>query len=99
MVRILSGMPDRPDHMGDEWWTLCTSCWDLDPAGRPNMWTLIHNIKVGKTILDRDGWRLSTAEAVTIMASSRNPLMKYQVLYKFGVLRIPLSSLLTAVSC
>jgi len=101
VVRILSGMPDRPYHMDDEWWDLvCTPCWESDPARRPNMMTLIHNIEVGKAMLDHGGWRLSIAESITVMASSRNPLMKYQVLYKFGVLRIvPLSSLLTAVLC
>lgn len=89
MTRILRGMPDRPNNMNDEWWDLCTPCWEPDPARRPNMVTLIHNIQVGKALLDHDDWWTSIADFV-IMSSSRNPLMIYQVLYKFGVLQISL---------
>ncbi|KAL4061874.1 hypothetical protein J3A83DRAFT_2835231 [Scleroderma citrinum] len=47
--RIRRGeLPPRPTRMPDEWWELCTSCWNLKPSSRPSMSILVKKIeKVG----------------------------------------------------
>ncbi|KIM60316.1 hypothetical protein SCLCIDRAFT_1216922 [Scleroderma citrinum Foug A] len=44
-VRVLRGMPNRPHRMRDEWWALCTPCWESNPTLRPTMMDLIRRIK------------------------------------------------------
>ena len=45
LVRVSKGMPDRPHRMRDEWWTLCTPCWEFDPTLRPTMIDLVLGIE------------------------------------------------------
>ncbi|KAG6331317.1 hypothetical protein ID866_7773 [Astraeus odoratus] len=46
MLRVVRGvLPGRPSCMTDEWWTLCTSCWNMEPALRPNMSTIVDVIE------------------------------------------------------
>ncbi|KAL4077382.1 kinase-like domain-containing protein [Scleroderma citrinum] len=40
-VRILMAKPDRPSCMRDEWWDLCTPCWEFEPELRPSMIYLV----------------------------------------------------------
>ena len=44
-VRVLRGMPNRPHRMRDEWWALCTPCWESNPTLRPTMMDLIRRIE------------------------------------------------------
>jgi len=47
---IVRGSPDRPStddtcaRMTDEWWDLCTNCWEYDPVSRPTMPCIIQTI-------------------------------------------------------
>lgn len=60
MVRILQGAPDRPDCMRDEWWDLCTPCWEYEPGLRPTMKDVIHTMKgVGASIFGCDNFKLN----------------------------------------
>ena len=38
-------LPERPFDMDDEWWELCTSCWELEPALRPSMLAVVEEIE------------------------------------------------------
>ncbi|KIM56730.1 hypothetical protein SCLCIDRAFT_93413, partial [Scleroderma citrinum Foug A] len=43
LARILRGPPDRPcdestcSRLRDDWWDLCTSCWQREPLNRPKI--------------------------------------------------------------
>ncbi|KIM61238.1 hypothetical protein SCLCIDRAFT_911669 [Scleroderma citrinum Foug A] len=46
VVHITQGpLPTQPAHMADDWWDLCTACWERQPACRPTMSTLVEQIK------------------------------------------------------
>ncbi|KAG6328750.1 hypothetical protein ID866_10340 [Astraeus odoratus] len=51
-VRVVRGLlPGHPPEMTDEWWKLCTLCWNMNPALRPNMSTIVDMIEeVGSSI-------------------------------------------------
>ncbi|KAL4071488.1 kinase-like domain-containing protein [Scleroderma yunnanense] len=59
MVRILMAKPDRPSCMRDEWWDLCTPCWEFEPELRPSMIDLVKKIEKiiasSQNPQDRDG--------------------------------------------
>ncbi|KIM69964.1 hypothetical protein SCLCIDRAFT_494998 [Scleroderma citrinum Foug A] len=50
ILRILEGPPDRPSNqsthsrMSDEWWSMCLSCWDVNPSTRPQMFDVMEAI-------------------------------------------------------
>jgi len=47
---IVRDSPDRPStddtcaRLTDEWWDLCTNCWEYDPVSRPTMSCIIQTI-------------------------------------------------------
>ena len=46
VVRVTKGpLPVQPDHMPDDWWDLCLSCWQRQPTSRPTMSTLVQQIE------------------------------------------------------
>jgi len=74
MLRVLKGMPDRPRRMSDEWWDLCTPCWEFDPALRPTMMDLVRKIEmVGLLTLGCDNLkrRLNPTDHYFIPMASR----------------------------
>ncbi|KIM61219.1 hypothetical protein SCLCIDRAFT_909920 [Scleroderma citrinum Foug A] len=50
MFRIIMGGPDRPtasdtcDRMTDDWWDICSRCWQYTPAARPTMLDIVETI-------------------------------------------------------
>ena len=50
LARILRGPPDRPcdestcSRLRDDWWDLCTSCWQREPLNRPKILYIIQKI-------------------------------------------------------
>ncbi|KAG6328268.1 hypothetical protein ID866_10821 [Astraeus odoratus] len=48
MTHILrGGLPDRASSTSipNEWWDLCTACWNCDPALRPRMSDIVNTVK------------------------------------------------------
>ncbi|KAL4077403.1 hypothetical protein J3A83DRAFT_1574178 [Scleroderma citrinum] len=51
--RIRQGpLPQRPTRMINEWWELCTSCWESEPVLRPTMSDLVKIIEAGVPMPD-----------------------------------------------
>ncbi|KAL4066217.1 kinase-like domain-containing protein [Scleroderma yunnanense] len=52
MFKIITGMPDRPSvsdtckRMTNEWWDICTRCWEHNPTSRPTMMDIIEVLKM-----------------------------------------------------
>ncbi|KAG6330867.1 hypothetical protein ID866_8223 [Astraeus odoratus] len=52
ILRIFRGPPDRPtdedtcSRMLDDWWDICTRCWNRDPSSRPTISEIIEDISV-----------------------------------------------------
>jgi len=58
MFRIIMGRPDRPsandtcDRMTDDWWNICSRCWQNSPASRPTMLDIVETItKIVRSLL------------------------------------------------
>ena len=46
VIHVTKGpLPVQPDHMPDDWWDLCISCWQQQPMLRPIMSTLVQQIE------------------------------------------------------
>ncbi|KAI6006153.1 kinase-like domain-containing protein [Pisolithus marmoratus] len=49
---IMGKLPPRPAEestqfrLTDEWWEICTSCWERDPASRPTVKDIIEKVRV-----------------------------------------------------
>jgi len=50
ITRIVGRGPDCPSmddtcaRLTDEWWAICTNCWEYDPVSRPTMSCIIQTI-------------------------------------------------------
>ena len=51
VMKILKGPPDRPSaedtcfRLTDEWWGICSECWQRDPSKRPTMLQVVEKIE------------------------------------------------------
>ena len=53
IIRILRGELDYPMGLSGMWQNLCTTCWESDPALRPDMMTIVSKIEeVGVLTVD-----------------------------------------------